>query len=79
MLKIRLKKCGKKTQVSYKIVAVDSRVKREGKCIEELGFYNRRKNELFLKKKRVKEFFENGAKPTKAVDSLINKANASLF
>ena len=40
MLKLRLKKYGRKGKPSYRIVATDSRVKRDGKAIEELGFYN---------------------------------------
>ena len=40
MIKIRLKKYGRKGQPCYRIVAMDSRVKRDGRSIEELGFYN---------------------------------------
>ena len=40
MIKLRLKRYGRKQQPCYRIVAMDSRVKRDGKAIEELGFYN---------------------------------------
>ena len=40
MIKLRLKRYGRKQKPSYRIVAMDSRVKRDGKAIEELGFYN---------------------------------------
>ena len=40
MLKLRLKKCGRKGQESYRIVAMPSQTKRDGRATEELGFYN---------------------------------------
>jgi len=40
MLKIRLKRFGRKAQPCYRIVVTDSRVKRDGKALEEVGFYN---------------------------------------
>ena len=40
MIKLRLKKYGRKGQPCYRIVAMDSRKKRDGRAIEELGFYN---------------------------------------
>ena len=45
MVKLRLKRYGRKQQPSYRIVAMDSRSKRDGKAIEELGFYNPITNE----------------------------------
>ena len=49
MIKLRLKKYGRKGQPSYRIVAMDSRTKRDGAAIEELGFYNPMTNETHLK------------------------------
>ena len=40
MLKLRLKRCGRKRQPSYRIVVMENRTKRDGAAIEELGFYN---------------------------------------
>ena len=40
MLKIRLKRAGRKRQPSYRVVLMNSRTKRDGYAIEELGFYN---------------------------------------
>ena len=45
MLKLRLKKCGRKGQESYRIVAMPSQTKRDGRATEELGFYNPHTNE----------------------------------
>ena len=47
MLKLRLKKYGRKGKPSYRIVTTDSRVKRDGKAIEELGFI------ILLQKKHI--------------------------
>ena len=49
-VRIRLAKTGKKHQISYRIVACDSRAKRDGKFLEILGFYNPHKgaNENFM-------------------------------
>ena len=54
MIKLRLKKYGRKGQPCYRIVAMDSRTKRDGASIEELGFYNPMTNETHLKSKRIK-------------------------
>ena len=49
MIKLRLKKYGRKGQPCYRIVAMDSRTKRDGAAIEELGFYNPMTDETHLK------------------------------
>ena len=52
MIKLRLKKNGRKGQPCYRIVAMDSRTKRYGASIEELGFYNPMTDETHLKFER---------------------------
>ena len=59
MLKLRLKKCGRKGQASYRIVAMPSATKRDGKAVEELGFYNPHSNEANINVVRVKETLIN--------------------
>nr|QVY58440.1 30S ribosomal protein S16 [Kappaphycus striatus] len=75
MLKIRLKRFGRKKQPSYRIITIDSRKKRDGKGIEEIGFYNpitkQTKVNLEIIQKRLKE----GAQMTKTVKNIINKIN----
>ncbi|MBO1347952.1 MAG: 30S ribosomal protein S16 [Hormoscilla sp. GUM202] len=75
MIKLRLKRYGKKREVSYRIVAIDSRARRDGRPLEELGFYNPRTDETRLNVpglvKRVKE----GAQPTDTVRRILEKAN----
>ena len=74
MLKLRLKKCGRKGQASYRIVAMPSATKREGKAVEELGFYNPHSNEANINVVRVKARLAQGAQPTETVKNLLKKA-----
>ena len=74
MIKLRLKKYGRKGQPCYRIVAIDSRVKRDGKSIEELGFYNPITDETHLKFNRIVERLKTGAQPTETVRNIFLKA-----
>jgi len=73
MLKIRLKRLGKKKKPFYRIIVIDSRKKRDGQPIEEVGFYNpftkRFKVDIIQINKRIRE----GAKVTKTTQTIINK------
>ena len=75
MIKLRLKKYGRKGQPCYRIVAMDSRKKRDGASIEELGFYNPMTDETHLKFQRIKARLEQGAQPTGTVYNILSKAN----
>jgi small subunit ribosomal protein S16 len=74
MIKLRLKKYGRKRQPCYRIVAMDSRTKRDGASIEELGFYNPLTNESHIKFQRIKIRLKQGAKPTETVYNILLKA-----
>ncbi len=74
MIKLRLKKYGRKGQPCYRIVAMDSRTKRDGASIEELGFYNPMTDETHLKFERIKARLKDGAQPTETVHNLFVKA-----
>ncbi|MBR1616704.1 30S ribosomal protein S16 [bacterium] len=76
MVKIRLKRLGYKKNPSYRIVAIDSRCKREGAPIEELGYYNPKSKEMKLNVERAKERLSQGAQASETVMYLINNANA---
>lgn len=73
MLKLRLKKCGRKGQISYRVVVMLSTTKRDGRAIEELGFYNPRTKEISLNKDRVKIRLTQGVKPTLVIENLLKK------
>jgi small subunit ribosomal protein S16 len=74
MVKLRLKRFGKKHQPSYRIIAIDSRARREGRPLEELGYYNPRTKETVLETVGLLKWLRRGAKPTDTVDSLLRKA-----
>lgn len=72
-VKIRLSRFGKKHQPSYRIIAVDESKKRDGKYLENLGFYNPMIKPPIVKinKERYDHWLSVGAKPTEAVKKLI--------
>nr|BDA98940.1 ribosomal protein S16 [Rhodomonas sp. NIES-2332] len=74
MLKLRLKKYGRKRQASYRIVVMPSTTKRDGRSIEELGFYNPHTNETNLNIVRIQARLSQGAQPTPTVRDLLKKA-----
>jgi small subunit ribosomal protein S16 len=75
MLKLRLKKKGKKRQPSYRVVVMLSTSPRDGKVIKDLGFYNPITKELKLDVENIRYQLENGVQPTKSVKNLLFKQN----
>ncbi|NEP32151.1 MULTISPECIES: 30S ribosomal protein S16 [unclassified Moorena] len=75
MIKIRLKRFGKKREVSYRIVAIPSSARRDGRPLEELGFYNPRNDETRLNVPAIVKWLKNGAQPTQTVRNILQKAN----
>lgn len=76
MIKLRLKKYGRKGQISYRLVVMPASSKRDGRAIEELGFYNPRTKEANINISRVKVRLEQGAQPTSTVQCLLKKVDA---
>ncbi|NET60386.1 MAG: 30S ribosomal protein S16 [Symploca sp. SIO2E6] len=75
MIKLRLKRYGKKREVSYRIVAINSSNRRDGRPLEEVGFYNPRSDETRLDVPAIVKWLKNGAQPTDTVRSILHKAN----
>jgi len=74
-VKIRLKRMGAKKNPFYRIVVADSRSPRDGRFIEEIGYYNPLTNPKTVKiddEKAIK-WLKNGAKPTDTVDRLFKE------
>lgn len=74
MVKLRLKRLGKKREVSYRIVAMNSRNRRDGEALEELGFYNPRNDETRLNVPAIVTRLKQGAQPTDTVRRILEKA-----
>lgn len=74
MVKIRLKRIGAKKAPHYRVVVADSRNRRDGIPIEEVGYYNPRSKEIRLDKEAVERWIKNGAQLSETVQSLLRKA-----
>ena len=75
MLKLRLKRTGRKGSPSYRLVIMEQSTRRDGRPIEEVGYYNPISKQTFLNIERITKWLEVGAKPTDTVFSLLKKAN----
>ena len=76
MVKIRLKRFGAAKRPCYRVVGMDSREPRDGRCIEEIGTYQpieKEDKQVTLKEDRVKYWISVGAQPTDIVAKLMNK------
>ncbi len=74
MIKLRLKRFGKKREASYRIVAMPSTSRRDGRPLEELGFYNPRTDETRLEVPAIIKRLKDGAQPTRTVRNILEKA-----
>lgn len=75
-VKIRLRRMGAKKAPFYRIVVADSRYPRDGRFIDEIGYYNPLTDPIDLKvdTEKVQKWISNGAQPTDTVKSLLKKA-----
>ncbi len=76
-VKMRLRRVGAKKAPSYRIVVADSRSPRDGRFIEQVGFYDPLKNpaEIKFDNEKAAQWLKNGAQPTETVRSLLKKAD----
>ncbi len=74
-VKIRLRRMGAKKAPFYRVVVADSRSPRDGRFIEELGFYDPTKETTVFSvdEDKVKQWIANGAQPTETVKVLLKK------
>lgn len=72
-VKMRLKRMGAKRAPFYRIVVADSRCSRDGKFIEEIGYYNPvvEPAEVKVNEEKVNQWLSNGAQPTETVKRLL--------
>lgn len=75
MLKLRLKRVGRKALPSYRIVVIEQKTKRDGYPIEEVGYYNPITKRLSFNIDRVSYWLKIGVKPSLTVISLLKKSN----
>ena len=75
-VKMRLRRMGAKKAPFYRVVVADERSPRDGKCIDEIGYYNPLTNPADIKidADKAQKWLENGAQPTETVKSLLKKS-----
>ena len=73
MIKLRLQRFGKKKEASFRIVACNSTSRRDGRPLQELGFYNPRTKETRLDTEALRLRLTQGAQPTDVVRTLLEK------
>ncbi len=75
MVRIRLRRQGKRNQPSYRIVVADARAPRDGRFIEIIGFYNPRTDPPTMKvnEERARYWLSVGAQPTEPVARILRK------
>ena len=78
-VKIRLRRMGAKKAPFYRIVVADSRYPRDGRFIEEVGYYDPMTEPATIKldNEKVEKWLANGAQPTETVRSIINKSDVN--
>jgi small subunit ribosomal protein S16 len=74
MLKLRLKRSGRKASPSYRLVIMENNSRRDGKSIDEVGFYNPITKQSFFDSLKIQKWLINGAKPSQTVLNLLSKA-----
>ncbi|MBR7099337.1 MAG: 30S ribosomal protein S16 [Clostridia bacterium] len=75
-VKMRLTRLGAKKAPFYRVIVADSRSPRDGRFIEEIGYYNPLTNpvEIKIDADKAKKWLNNGAQPTETVKALLKKS-----
>ena len=75
MLKLRLKRNGRKRQPSYRLVIMESTSRRNGRPIDEVGYYNPITKESYINQEKIVKWLNYGVQPTQTVFQLLKKSN----
>ncbi|MGR3301196.1 MAG: 30S ribosomal protein S16 [Candidatus Scalindua sp.] len=82
MVKIRLKRMGRRNRAFFRICAFDAREERDGRSIEQLGTYDPMEKDeskkVVLKRERIEYWLSVGAQPTETVASILKKNNIAF-
>ena len=74
MLKLRLKRTGRKRSPSYRLVIMENTFRRDGRPIDEVGYYNPLTKNYKFDNEKIKKWLGYGVKPTETVTNLLKKA-----
>lgn len=75
MLKLRLKKIGRKRAPAYRLVIMESSCRRDGRPVEEVGYYNPISKQSKFDVEKIEKWLNHGVKPTETVYHLLKKAD----
>ena len=74
MLKLRLKRIGRKRSPAYRLVIMENTTRRDGTPVEEVGYYNPISKESKFEVEKIQKWLSYGVQPTEIVSSLLKKA-----
>ena len=81
-VRLRLKRLGRRHQVFFRLGAMDSRSPRDGRVIEELGWYDPKaktpEKQVSLKRERIEHWLKSGALPTETVCQLLKRQGIAV-
>ena len=75
MLKLRLKRTGRKGSPSYRLVIMENTTRRNGRPIDEVGYYNPITKKSFFDIEKIEKWLSYGVQPSQTVLNLLGKAN----
>jgi small subunit ribosomal protein S16 len=75
MLKLRLKRTGRKRSPSYRLVIIENTTRRDGRPIEELGYYSPINKQYKFDAEKIQKWLSYGVQPTETVSALLKKAD----
>ena len=73
MLKLRFKKLGRKRSPSYRLVIIENSTRRNGRPIDEVGYYNPITKKSFFDVNKIEKWLKEGVKPSQTVLNLLRK------
>ena len=76
MVKIRLKRMGMKKKPFYRVIVADERSPRDGRFIEEIGYYDpmKKPSDIKINKEKALDWMKKGAQPTDSVRILLKRS-----
>ena len=75
MLKLRLKRMGRKKQPTYRLVVMENTSRRNGRPVDQVGYYSPLTKEFHFEIERIRKWLDYGVKPTQTVHDLLRKAS----
>jgi|TARA_B100000768_G_scaffold34518_1_gene33124 small subunit ribosomal protein S16 len=74
MLKLRLKRVGRKRQPAYRLVVMTNDTRRDGRPVDQVGYYNPITKESKFDNEKIVNWLKQGVQPTETVENLLKKA-----